>query len=72
MNRYYIPDLLVEFSYNIVLFLLSPVTYSIFRPSIKQLPLQGQPVVEGIGFGLGALAVMMTPILLAPLLSFEG
>lgn len=72
MNSYYIPDLLVDISYNIAFVLALTLTYSIFRPSIKQLPLRVQPVVEGIGFGLGVLAVMMTPILFAPLLSFEG
>lgn len=72
VNASYILDLTLALGRNIALLLALTFTYSLFRPSIKRLPVYPQALVDGIFFGLFALVAMLTPITVAPGVFFDG
>jgi len=72
MNTTYILDLTVELGHNVAVLLALTLAYSLFRPSVKRLSVNARLLVEGVLFGLFALVVMLTPIMIAPGVFFDG
>src|SRR5215207_4358293 len=65
-------EILVELGQNIALLVSLTFIYSLFRPVVKQLHPRSQAVVNGLLFAIFALAVMLTPITLAPGILLDG
>ncbi|MCC6612343.1 MAG: PAS domain-containing protein [Anaerolineae bacterium] len=65
-------DLTFGLGRNISFLFALAYAYSIIRPQLDRLPSHLRPLVEGLLFGLFALAVMLSPIAIAPGVILDG